>query len=85
MCANKEQMFRVLVSTLPQIKLDVRFTNVAQDAARSMDPQKMKDLMKSVWKNINDDPTYPKIQYTIYMEATSFLTTIISFLSYQFI
>lgn len=85
MCANVEYMFHVLVSTLPQLKVDVRFCNLAYDAARTMDPQKMKDLMGSVWKSINDDPTYPKIMYSIYLEARSFLKSITSYLTFQFI
>ena len=85
MCTHLDLMLKITVNEAPKLKINVKVSNLAQDAARSKDPKKMKDILEQSWKSINDDPTFPKIMYSIYMEAKSFLTIITSYLTYQFI
>ena len=82
LCAQKELMNSLFIQGMIDTEYDVTLAIPAFKAAITGNTEILKEFFKTVWKDINLDPSYPKIFFTNYMNAHSYLKAAATYLTF---
>jgi hypothetical protein len=85
LCAHKELMNSMFHQGLLETEYDLFTPTPAFLAAQTGNPEVLKGFFKKVWKDINRDPTWPKIFFSNYINAFNFLKAASAYLTYPFL